>query len=237
MSNNLPPNLHMILTSDHEIIAQELLQLDSWSSSFHFTNGTFMRSSETVIPTVLSGFDYSRDACYALNDDVFIIAVNSDVSMQGIMDAKNASDEERNSVESQEVRALKVAVPLAERFPDLKVGVVFYDEDTPTDLYTKLFEANILMASLFKWGYGTDPNAPRIEGADLFQKTFAFPMPNDDKPVCYDLTERQDQTGQVKIVKLTETYDAQGRPYYPPRDVSVKPQPQPPAPPLPPSMG
>lgn len=186
----------------------------------HFTNGTYSYDAEMIVPTTLAGFSYI-DSEISRPEDSFIIAVNSDLSMNGIMNEKGASFKERANLESQITRAEKVAKPLAEKFPDRKVIVLFYDEPTPTSLYDALALGYPEgMVSLHKWGYGTDSEAPKIEGAHNFSKVLAFPLPNDEKPVCYDITVAEDQSDVVQVVKLTEATNAAGQPYFPaPRNV------------------
>ena len=173
----------------------------------HVTNGTYMLPAEKIVPTTIAGFAYlnDRQCCKKENDrDVFVIAVNSDVSMQKIADQKNWSDEQRAQIEPMAVRAYKVALPLINEYPNRHVVIVTYDDDTPTALYDALAESGLKMATLHKWGYGTDPNAPRIEGAYNFSTVFAFPMPNDERPVCHDITVREDQSGVVEVIRLTD---------------------------------
>ncbi len=180
--------------------------------NLHFTNGVFSAPPEVIVPTVLSGFKFVSD--YAASPgDAFVIAVNSDISMNGIMDKKGASAEERAALESQNERALKVAVPVALLNPGHPVVVIFYDEETPTALYDSLTEDGLPLMTLHKWGYGTKPDAPRIEGSHNFGQVLAFPLPNDRKPVCHDITIAEDQSGIVQIFKLTEVEGSHGRPY------------------------
>lgn len=178
----------------------------------HFTNGTYTMPVDKMMPTTLAGFQCVSDN-FSKPTDAFVIAINSDISMSRIMDAKNASVEERAAVESQLMRAHKVAGPLQAQHPDREIVVMFYDEDTPTALYDHLAENGFDMVTLHKHGYGTEPNAPRIEGAHNFSKVLAFPLPHDEKPVCYELTQRGNQTGTVTVVKLTEEVGPHGAPY------------------------
>ncbi|MDE2030279.1 MAG: hypothetical protein KGI97_06925, partial [Alphaproteobacteria bacterium] len=82
----------------------------------HFTNGTYAPPKDLIVPTVLAGFQQAVDE---EGDEALplVIAVNSDVSMAGIMDKKKASAEERAKLESQTVRAAKVAFPLSLQNP------------------------------------------------------------------------------------------------------------------------
>lgn len=207
-------NLLIIESTDIELIKARLN--DAGVERGHFTNGTYSYAADLIVPTTLSGFTY-LDEKVAGEEDVFIIAVNSDLSMQGILDDKNASAEERAALEGQTVRAEKVAKPLAEQFPNRQVVVMFYDESTPTALYDGLAQDNPAgMVSLHKWGYGTDPKAPKIEGAHNFSMVFGFPLPNDTKPVCHDITAHEDQSSFVKVVRLAEETSNAGIGYFPP---------------------
>jgi hypothetical protein len=205
-------NLHELFTADREIIVDFFQSPLMRGRQLHFTNGTYMLPAEKIVPTTLAGFEYLNDRVCG-KDDVFVIAINSNASMQNIADQKNWNDEDRAQVEIEQDRAYKVALPLAEAFPDRHVVVLFYDEDTPTFLYDTLAEADLFMGSLHKWGYGTDPNAPRIEGAYNFGNVYAFPMPNDEKPVCHDITFCEDQSHFVHVVRLTDRFTLANQPY------------------------
>lgn len=178
----------------------------------HFTNGTYIMPIGKIIPTTLCAFEYVKDYL-ARPGDALVIAINSDHSMRGIMDAKNASPEDRASVEDQVARARKVSIPLALQHPDRQIVILFYDEETPTPLYDFLAENGFNMQSLHKWGFGTEKGGKRIEGAHNFATVLALPLPNDTKPVCYELTQEEDQTDINIIVKLTETIGSHGAPY------------------------
>ncbi|MAZ76148.1 MAG: hypothetical protein CMH31_02480 [Micavibrio sp.] len=176
-------------------------------TAFHATNGTYVYAAEMIVPTTLAGFQFLAEE-RSQDSDAFVIAVNSDLSMTGIMDAKKASQEERDALEDQEKRAMKVAIALQKNHPDRQVIVMFYDEDTPTALYDAIAESGtITMESLHKWGYGTDPNAPKIEGAHNFRAVYGFPLSNDTKPLCHDLTAHEDQSSFVEVVKLNKYLD------------------------------
>lgn len=73
----------------------------------------------------------------------------------------------------------------------------------PTPLYDAISKSGVVkMKSLHKWGYRTDPDAPKIEGAHNFATVYGFPLPNDTKPLCHDLTAYEDQSSFVEVVKL-----------------------------------
>jgi hypothetical protein len=218
-------NIISISGTDEKEIAEDLKARGL--TSLHCTNGTYSYSAELIIPTTLAGFRYINDRV-AVPGDVFLVAVNSDISMKSILDQKGASDAERQAMEDQNTRAMKVAVPLAWEFSDRTIVVVFYDKPTPADLYNMLASEALVMESLHKHGYGTDPKAPKIEGAGNFHRVFAFPLPNDTRPVCHELTAVEDQSAIIRVVKLTDEMDAHGRPYLhapdsPPSAAAAKP--------------
>lgn len=217
------------------------------SDRFHFTNGTYAAAAEIIVPTTLDGFKYISDEI-AEEDDIFVIAVNSDSSMEGIMEKKEVSFQERanliddreaelsetetsseifetlqlerdalneeikvfqmqrENLEDQFTRGMKVADPLAEANPDRPIYIVFYDEETPTELYNAIKAAGLNFASLHKHGYGTDKDAPRIEGAHNAERVIAYPFPNNSKPLCHDITIHEDQSRFVEVVDLSKVY-------------------------------
>jgi len=181
-------------------------------TSGHFTNGTYVARHEVVVPTTLAGFQHAVDK-ESKNGTPLIIAVNSDISMAGIKAKKGGELPGYSRRENEIVRAKKVAVPLARLFPDRKVAVVFYDEETPNVLYGVLKKEGFGMKSLHKWGYGTNPNAGVIEGAENFGAVYAHPLPNDSKPICVDITRKTGQAGKVAIVDLRQEIGKHGKPY------------------------
>lgn len=203
-------NVTVIRATDEVTIAQELKALGH--TDLHCTNGTYSYAAERIIPTMLAGFHYLHDKV-AAHGDAFLIAVNSDVSMNAIMDQKQASQEERAALEDQYQRAMKVAMPLSYQFPDRKIVVVFYDKGTPNDLYDTLAAEALNLETLHKWGYGTDPKAPKIEGAENFNRVLAYPLPNDVKPVCYGITGHADQADIIQVIKLSEVEGPHGKAY------------------------
>lgn len=107
---------------------------------------------------------------------------------------------------------MKVALPLAQMVGNRSILVTFFDEPTPHELYTLLSEFKLGLESIHKWGFGTKPGEPKIVGAELFKNVYGFPLPNDIKPVAYDITDREDQPS-VKVAKLTEQFGKHGTPY------------------------
>jgi len=196
---SLPDNLHIIddMNDVHELYR---------GRKIHVTNGVYSAKPELIVPTTLAGFKYISDQTVICKKyDVFVIAVNSDQSFLRLMFAKNASDEEFAAMEDQRTRAMKVALPLAQMVGNRDVAVVFFNEETPAELFHRFTEQGLEQVSLHKWGYGTEPDAPMIVGADRFQQVYGFPLPNDIKPFAHDMTHREKQPS-VKVVRLTE-YD------------------------------
>lgn len=156
----------------------------------HFTNGTYAFGPEITVATTLAGFKH------ALTDSnlnlPLIVAINSDESMRSMG---------KTDFQDQKTRANIVAKPLAETFPDSDVIIMFYDEKTPNELY-ELLAANKITHSLHKWGYGTVPDAPKIEGAELFNVVYGYPLVHDTKPVCWEDTPVSDQTNIIKVADL-----------------------------------
>lgn len=178
----------LIESTNHEEILAKLKALDV--ASAHFTNGTYAFGPEITVATTLAGF---KHVLADNNPDLpLIIAINSDESMRllGKTDFKD-----------QKTRANIVAKPLAEAFPKNKVIIMFYDEKTPNKLY-ELLSKNKITYSLYKWGYGTEPNAPKIEGAELFSVVYGYPLVNDTKPVCWEDTPVVDQKNIIKVADL-----------------------------------
>ncbi|MEM7618704.1 MAG: hypothetical protein AAF244_04905 [Pseudomonadota bacterium] len=251
--------MFLIDSTNVEDVKRNLEQVEA--SRFHFTNGTYAYPADLIVPTTIAGFGYLNDNL-AKPNDAFVVAVNSDVSMEIIhkkiiQNASDALDEkakelEENSelsdttkeelkaeidvldarykdavknyksLEDQETRAFKVAKPLDREFPDRQVIIMFYDEETPTALYDALAENDTeAMVSLHKWGYGTDSDAPKIEGAHNFANVLAYPLPNDTKPVCYDITVGEDKSDFVKVVKLTEQKAPSGELYIQPPQANL----------------
>lgn len=217
----MPLNLIIIGDKNKENIGKTI-QSTQANLVLHITNGTYAYAASLIVPTVLAGFEYIADTV-AAPEDPFVIAVNSDESMRIIMENRiqRASSEwekeklraDAAKLENETVRAEKVAVPLALQHPRRAVIVIFYDEETPTDLY-RFLKDKISLHTLFKYGYGTDPTAPKIEGAACFETVLAFPLIKDPKPICYDITASEDQSRCVQVVPLhREIADQPNSPY------------------------
>lgn len=213
----LPKNLIIVPETGASLVS---ILVEKFSSG-HFTNGTYAPPTALVVPSNLAAFQYAADNEITENTPV-IIAVNSDKSMSGIIDKKielgTASNADKERLEDQNARALKVAVPLALQHPNRRVVAVFYDEETPNWLYGSLRAESFGMETLSKGGYGTDPNAGVIEGAENFRRVNAHPLPNDIKPVCAELTRKTGQKGNVHIVDLRTEIGPHGRPYISPKN-------------------
>jgi hypothetical protein len=203
--------LKIINDTDKDAIFQGIAE--TGASVLNATNGTYTAPDFLVVPTTLGGFQFVSDKV-AGAQDAFVMAINSDKSMQDIAAEKALKGEDIGIVEDQVTRAEKVLAPLAKQFPDRQIIGIFYDEGTPVELYEFLenstpFELN----SLYKFGYGTDPKAGDIEGAHCFKDTLAFPMPNDQKALCDNLTKVSANRAPYTIKKLTEELAANGAPY------------------------
>lgn len=178
----------LIESTKHEEILAKLKVLNEISA--HFTNGTFAFGPEITVATTLAGFKYVlADSNPNLS---LIIAINSDESMRSMG---------KTDFKDQKTRANVVAKPLAEAFPKNKVIIIFYDEKTPNKLYESLAK-NEITHSLHKWGYGTESNAPKIEGAELFSVVYGYPLVNDLKPLCWKDTPVVDQKNIIKVADL-----------------------------------
>ena len=105
---------------------------------------------------------------------------------------------------SEKDRAQALGQPLAECFPDINISILFFDEETPLELYSGLKKQGVLHNStLHKWGYGTKPDEPAIIGAELFGEgcVYASPLPFDEKPVCYDKTVKK-ENNNIAVIDL-----------------------------------
>tara|TARA_R110002110_G_scaffold415794_1_gene656143 strand:+ start:14990 stop:15658 length:669 start_codon:yes stop_codon:yes gene_type:complete len=182
-------NLQFIESSKHTDIISAFKALNVKGA--HFTNGTYAFAAELIVPTTLAGFKRVTKTYAHLP---LVIAINSDESMNKLG---------KQDFEPQEVRAAKVAEPLAQLFPKNQVLVIYYDEKTPCKLYSFL-EKNNLTRTLHKWGYGTSSEAPKIEGAECFEIVYGFPLPNDIKPVCYLDTDIAEKPQNIVVDDLRD---------------------------------
>lgn len=177
----------IIRSTDHQEILARLKLLNVTSA--HFTNGTYAFPPEKTVTTTLAGFKHVLD--HVDSRLPLIIAINSDASMMSL---------NKTGYEHQYKRADNVAKPLAEAFPQNRVIVMFYDDKTPNELYAFLSKNNITH-TLHKWGYGTQPELPKIEGAEYFQHVYGYPLVDDLKPVCWQETPSAEQQN-VEVADL-----------------------------------
>lgn len=154
----------------------------------NFTNGTYAFPIEKIQETTLTGFEFVN----SLNDLPMVIAINSDDSMRAL---------KKIGFEDQYERAMKIAEPLTDRFQIRQLIIIFYDQETPEKLYQALNQHG-LTKTLHKWGYGIDPKAPKIEGAEYFDAVYSFPLPDGSKPNCYDETALQTEPQKIQVVDL-----------------------------------
>lgn len=203
----------LIANTDHGGISGVIDAVtDSYDSQvMHATNGTYIAEPELFIPTLISGFQYVADNV-AGHKDAFVVFVNSDKSLNDMYD--KTGDERFKNFPDQFERMATIAKAMKAQFPERPVIIGFYDEETPTELYEHLRDNSMVqMGSLYKFGYGTNPAAKKIEGADCFDMTIGFPFPNDAKPVCENITDSEDQSDIVEVFKLTEEVGPHGNVY------------------------
>lgn len=182
-------NLHYVESLKINDIAEVI---SKFGKGAHFTNGTYAFAAELIVPTTLAGFKRVTQTQAHLP---LVIAVNSDVSMNVLG---------KRDFEPQATRAAKAAEPLAKLFTNNHIIIIYYDEKTPNELYEGLKSYN-LTRTLHKWGYGTTPDTPKIEGAECFEIVYGFPLPNDIKPVCYDDTAMAEKPQKIVVDDLRDS--------------------------------
>jgi hypothetical protein len=206
-----------LIIEEKEDLGSKLLGLKtSWrAEGFHFTNGVYSGPLRKIAPTTLAATQYIADNN---PDGIMVIAVNSDKSYRAIL-AQQGKSEEEIANEIKRAPEKKRAQNIAETVAHLKlknpVIVVFYDEETPEELYKRLAEKNLPLKSIYKWGYGTRRGGPTIPGAQYFEKVFAFLLPNDEPPAAYNQTALGDNEG-VNVLDLRKVVGPHGRPYLTP---------------------
>lgn len=119
---------------------------------------------------------------------------------------------EQKDMETQDVRAKKVAIPLAQENPGRTVIVMFYDEGTPQELYDAVNAAQVAKETLYKFGYGTNEKEGKIVGAEHAKETHGHPMPDNEKPLCDQQTVREDQPNVI-VTDLCVAVGKHGLPY------------------------
>lgn len=195
--------MHVLVTTNHDEIVRGISALTPEGANF--SNGTYA-TQETlplskILPTVIAGFQYitTAEETAKYHSLPIVVLLNSDESLKQIGKIDFAGRDQMQ-------RAEDIGTWLQQCFPDNEIILCFYDETTPTELYEKL-NGQLLTKTHHKWGYGTKPNQPIIEGAEYFDMTFGFPMPDDTNPVCYNETRMPDpnQPQQVHVVDLRDT--------------------------------
>lgn len=162
------------------------------ASGANFTNGAYVYPIEQIQETMLAGFEFVNSQ----HDLPMVVAINTDASLTALG---------KKDFESQLERANKIAGPLTKTFPDRELIIIFYNEPTPTALFEALSKQRPgLTKTLHKWGYGTGPTEPKIEGAESFDTVYSFPMPNGHEPICYHQTERQTVPQKIQVVDLRD---------------------------------
>ena len=222
-------NLIIVNETGHQAIIDRLIS--EGVTRAHFTNGAYSFPEKPSAATTLVGYQYLRDKGVYRDGESVAIAVNSNESLYRALDQKiaqgSATAADKDKIEDQLLRAMKPAGALARQMahfhPDEKVIVCFYDEDTPTPLYEAInLDGRVRIGSLHKNGYGTDPKAGKIEGAEFAETVFGFPLPNDGRPLYHDLTAAQteDDIVRVAVAALKTEIGPHGSPYITP-DFSV----------------
>ncbi|MAZ44661.1 MAG: hypothetical protein CMF48_05770 [Legionellales bacterium] len=222
MFSESPKNLSLLKGDSVEDTADQMFALQGVKSLI-VTNGIYMEPADLVVPTTLAGFEFSLDTKCRLEphhrreDSILFIGVNSDVSLQAIIDAKiktqNLNPEEAHALkekaasQTQYDRANRVAVPLALNNPKCRVVVAFYDALTPNSLYEAFNLKHVNLDILFKFGFGGISQGV-IEGSENFMTVYSFPFPNDARALCHDITRRPEgdevKGPPITLVKLTE---------------------------------
>lgn len=155
----------------------------------HMTNGTYTLPISKIVPTTLAGFAcINQKLGFFSKSDVIMIAFNSDKSMRNSYVGRPNQQKLNDELESEEVRAKKVLLPLSEYFVGHDIVGVFYDEETPLELFTAFKRAGLNMKTIHKHGYGTNPDDKPIIGAGFFERVFAFPLLGDERPVMHNET-------------------------------------------------
>ncbi len=183
----------------------------------HFNNGTFTLPRNIFAPAFLAAQKRIAD----LRDDIdgelmpMIIAINSDKSMRDSYVARPDEADLNLKLIDQNQRAKNVVSTLSALFPKRPVVAIFYDEQTPYELYKFLYDNAFNMKSLHKVGFGTSADEKPIIGAEFFEWVYAYPLPFDAKPVMYaDTRDVNAQDVRPNLVeKLTEVIGLHGSSY------------------------
>lgn len=200
----------VFIRSDQTAASGQILK-DNGVHAIHATNGTYAHAKDTLFPTTLAGFQYVSERVGG-HDDAFFVAINSNVSLRGLAQQKGASEAELAALEDEQTRADKIIAALQAQHPTRKIVIAFFDQATPKELYAGLKSSGINLLSLHKWGYGTG-DTPRIEGAEFFERTLAFPLPQQAKAYAHDITPKGRQRGTVQVRDLRKEHGSHGSPY------------------------
>lgn len=218
-------NMIIIKDTDKKKIADMIA--GNGISRVHATNGAYSFPTRPSAATTLVGYQYLRDKGVYRPGDAALIAVNSHTSLaRGIQEKiaqGSATHADIDKIEDQMARAAKPAnsltIQMQKFHPRESVIVCFYDEATPTEIYESLAsDGRIRICSLHKNGFGTDPQAGRIEGAEFAENVFGFPLPNDGRPLYDDITRKQtdEDFARVQTAELKTAVGPHGKPYITP---------------------
>jgi hypothetical protein len=131
--------------------------------SGHFADDTFPESAQDIPSAILSGFQYAVDNAPKGDKSALILAMGSDKS--------------QSHNKSEMVRAVEIAEPLVEKFPDRKVVVLFFDEKTPEELYNALATNGFGMESLFNLHDSRKTERLSAAGSAFFKRLRAHVLP------------------------------------------------------------
>lgn len=183
----------------------------------HFNNGTFTLPKQKFAPAFLAAFKRVTDLRDPVNgaDVPLVVAINSDKSMKDSYAGKDNEAALSANLVPQAERAENVASLLSALYPDRPVAIVFYDEQTPRELYSGLSGYGFGLKSLHKVGFGTSREEKPIVGAEFFEWVFACPLPFEAKPVMYNDTRDSLETDVRPnlVEKLTVVHGPHGAPY------------------------
>ncbi len=206
-------NTHIITDTDPRAIHAQLAARGIQSG--HFNNGTFNMPKDKFAPAFLAAFKRVLDLHDGETETPLIVAINSDKSMINSYQDKENKNELISKLILQQERAQNVVSLLSALYPDRPVVAIFYDEQTPFELYEDFYVRDFSMNSLHKVGFGTSREDKPIIGAQFFNLVYACPLPFDEKPVMYKDTRDTVSTDRQPdfVEKLTEVNGPHGRPY------------------------
>ena len=205
-------NTHIIEDTNPEIILTRLNSIGIRRG--HFNNGTYTLPKDVFAPAFLAAFrrviDLQPEAGVPL-----IVAINSDKSMIDSFKGKNNEDVLVQDLAPQIERAKNVTSLLSALFPDRQTVAIFYDEQTPFELYEALNKNGFDISSLHKVGFGTSPDDKPIIGAQFANWVYACPAPFAGKPVMYTDTRAANEfdTRPNLVEDITEVIGPHGATY------------------------